>query len=319
MLDTLRLVRGAVSTKDIVPVLTHFMIYDGRIQGANGKIAIDATLPQTKHFQAVLPAERFLKAVDACQGDPKMTFSDGKVIIKHKKFTARVSVLPLEDFPFSRLEEGDEMPFPDGFLGKLSALQGFIATDASRPWACSVMLSDGHMYATNNVVLARTKLDWWQATTILPAYAVDELLRIGVPPNQFRMSKTALFFIYDDFWMKAQRFSDDWPTSLPTLCEQISSDLTVVHPELLDAVSTLKPFFPDEKIPIVVFGATGVSTQDGAHSASVEVGHLPTGVYRLEPLVSVLEVATNADFARYPAAIPFYGPVVEGLLVGMRV
>ena len=319
MLETLKMVRGAVSTKDVVPVLSHFMIYNGRIQGANGKVAIDAALPELPEISVVVPAERFLKAIDACSSEPVLTLKDDKLQIKAGKFTAKVSVMPSDAFPLSTLDDGRVSVLPLNLLDVLRKLYPFVSTDASRPWACSILLSDGYAYATNNVVLARTKLDWHEEPIALPVYAIDELLRIRDMPKEFRVSENALFFVYSKFWLKAQIFLDVWPETLVGLCEKITGELDVVPADLLSAVTTLKAFFPNEKAPIVVFGEEGVSTQDGAHSASLAIGTMPTGLYRFEPLTDVLLIAEKADFTKYPAPIPFRGQGVEGLLVGMRI
>ena len=42
MLDVLDFVRGSISKKDIVPILKSFHVYDGRIQGTNGRLTIDS-------------------------------------------------------------------------------------------------------------------------------------------------------------------------------------------------------------------------------------------------------------------------------------
>ncbi|MDZ4343969.1 MAG: hypothetical protein U1E51_16235, partial [Candidatus Binatia bacterium] len=87
MLDALKFVRGAVKDSDtVMPVLTHFCIHKGRIQGTNGRISIDSPCPELT-FEAVLPADKFLSAIDACKGEPKMRFTDGgKFVVERKPF-----------------------------------------------------------------------------------------------------------------------------------------------------------------------------------------------------------------------------------------
>jgi hypothetical protein len=45
MRDVLKFVSGAVSTKDVLPVLTHFAFRDQRVHGFNGRVHICAPLP----------------------------------------------------------------------------------------------------------------------------------------------------------------------------------------------------------------------------------------------------------------------------------
>jgi hypothetical protein len=45
MLDSLQLVRGAVSKERLVPVLSHFAFRDGRVCGFDGRTYINAPAP----------------------------------------------------------------------------------------------------------------------------------------------------------------------------------------------------------------------------------------------------------------------------------
>ncbi len=47
MLSALKFVKGAVSTKDYVPALTHFQIKGGRVTGYNGKLSLSSPIPST--------------------------------------------------------------------------------------------------------------------------------------------------------------------------------------------------------------------------------------------------------------------------------
>jgi hypothetical protein len=124
---------------------------------------------------------------------------------------------------------------------------------------------------------------------------------------------------YDTFRIKGIAIMEQWPASLLRLRDaMINSDPPEVMEGLYDSVLKLKPFFPDEKLPVIMLSPEGIGTRDGVRSALIEVDGLPEGMYRYESLLSVLEVATHIDFNQYPQAVPFKGHGLQGLLTVMK-
>jgi len=185
VIETLRLVRGAVAKKEIVPTLTHFHIYDGRIQGGNSRRSINCECTDLKGFNITVPAERFLKAVDACNGEPKLKVTEGgKLSISRKRFKA---LLPLEDhdkYPINDNPGDYKNINAESLLLALRTLQPFIGDDATRDWSNGIWIHEGFAYATNNVVLARVEVEC-SDSFILPADAEKEVLRIGKVQNEY--------------------------------------------------------------------------------------------------------------------------------------
>jgi DNA polymerase III sliding clamp (beta) subunit (PCNA family) len=319
MRDTLNLVRGAVSTKDLLPVLTHFHIYDGRVQGGNGRIAIDAPCPELAGFDCTVPAERFLKAVDACDGEPRLKLTaGGKLIVSKGKFRAMLPLANHAAFPKITREHKHSVQTPRAkLLPVLRKLYSFIGEDASRAWSCGVFFSGGYAWATNNVVLARVPYDEPRAY-ILPIFAVDELLRIGQEPAAIENEDNALSFGFvDGWWMRCQKLEGAWPDVAAFLPAQ-PSDSYAPAKALADAVRKVQPFCPDPKHPVIQTGPEGVSTLDGDMSASVGHDGLPPGRFRAEPLLAVLDAAAGIDLSTYPKACYWRGAGIDGVIVGLR-
>jgi len=204
MIKELRLVRGAVAKKDIVPVLTHFHIYNGRIQGGNGKMSIDMACEELTGLDVTVPAERFLKACDACDGEPKIKVTPaGNLSVKNKKFGAVLPLADHEKFPVAESYGFEKWDF-SALITALRTLQPFIGDDATRPWCNGIWFNDGYAYATNNIVLARTKINM-EASFILPAYAIEEIIRIGMTPIGYQLTEQALYLHYENtMWVRSQ-------------------------------------------------------------------------------------------------------------------
>lgn len=330
MRDILNRVRGAVSTKDLVPVLTHFAFRDGVVAGFDGRLYIQAPLPKAlRKLACTVDAAKFLLAVDACQGEPVLTLTDGKLVITRDQLTVRLPVGKVEDFvpampDAAAPKAAKRLPL----LPALQRLLPFIGEDASRPWACGVLFSGTKAYATNNVVLVRTKLKQalpgkstvgkGSSDVNLPRFAVEELLRIGEEPTGIGRSDHSLTFHYaDGSWLRTTLFDVVWPKPPDELLKPLG-ELWPVAKDLAAAVALVQPFCPDEKNPIIVLDGDTVRTMDGVHSATVAglKGALGHGAYRAEPLLTVLTVATHAAWGDFPR-VHWLGPGLEGIMVGV--
>ena len=321
MNKTLSLVRGAVSTKDLVPVLTHFHIYDGRVQGGNGRVTIDAPCSELSGFDCTVPAERFLKAVDACDGEPKLKLTDGgKLTISKSKFRATLPLANHESFP--RLEQvsesgGGAFIQMKPLLAMLRKLSAFVGEDASRPWSCGILFRDGFAWATNNVSLARVPYTS-PREFVMPGFAIDELLRMGHEPVTMMLEENSMTFSFNgDWWLRVQKLHGEWPD----VSKFISDDLPAAGVDsgpLAEAVRKVLPFCPNPKIPVVQTGSEGVSTLDGEMSATCGLYELPETRFRAEPLLTVLESARYIDLSTFPGACYWRGENIDGVLVGLR-
>jgi DNA polymerase III sliding clamp (beta) subunit (PCNA family) len=327
MLEALRLVKGAVAKKDLTPVLTHFHVYDGRIQGTNGRLTLDAPCPDLTGLNFTVPADRFLKAVDACQGEPNLKVTPaGKLSITKGSFRA---LLPLGDHdafpvaePDTEIIKGRDDPMD--LIPALTNARPFAAEDASRPWACGVLLNEDHAYATNNVAIIRTRLEGQFPEPLnIPSFAVDELLRLKHEPDvvtQDPDGNHVTFQYKDGSWLRTTVFALDWPDVDPLFqqFDEGAHGIPRVPNGLLEAVETVLPFAPDPKAPVIRLGADGVATEDGEMQASVGGYELPESAFRAEVLTQVLGVATHFDASNHPSPCPFYGPTLEGVMVGVR-
>lgn len=321
MLETIKLVAGTVAEKDLIPAFTHIHIYDGWIQGMDGKsVAIAAKCDELKGVNATVPADRFLRAVDACSGEPSITEHKEKLLIKRASFKAILPMLDHASYPKTEDPPEDKEPLEikAGFVGVLKRLKPFISQDASRPWSCAVLFKNGAAYATNNAILVRLPYALPKDIQI-PASAVEELIRINQDPTHLVEGANCLYFIYPNFWVRILPSVLEWPDVESMLAKFDYQTLPTIPGQLLDAVRKIAHFHPDPKFPVVLFNGEGVHTMDGQHTASVGGISLPEGRFRAEIIQLVLNEAIKADFTKYPNPVPFFGmDKLCGMVVGVR-
>jgi hypothetical protein len=320
LLDRLKLVHGAVGDRTLLDIMTAFHIYDGRLQGMNGRVAIDAECSELKGVSATVEANRFLKAIEGCEGEPTLTQEDGLLCVKHKRFRAKMKLMDSAQYPRQEVEPGKDHKVKDGveLLEALRILRPFVSQDASRPWSMGVLLRDGFAYATNNVILLRVPVGFAVPPTVIPVFAIDELLRIGCAPDAVRLADTSLYFQFASFWLRSQLMATPWPDA-PALFKDWPKRITKLPDGIREALAKIEQFIPDEKYPVIFLGDGGIATMEGDYSAQVEGFKLPKSAFRVEHLKLLFEVASHVEFSIYPGRCPFKGDAkVEGFIVGVK-
>lgn len=321
MIETLKLVQGAVAKKDFVPVMTAVHFYDKRVQATNGRITIDAPFPELD-IDVTVNADRLIKAVNACDGEAKIKLTEnGKLSIWQGKFRALIPVNDHNSFP--KVEpQGDFHPVNGAYLLRLmQELRPFVADDATRPWACGMLLDGDYAYATNNVSIARVHQPFDKPVSLtgrlnLPAFLLDELTRIKRPPvNASHDDKSLTLDLGDGIWIRSNLFADQWP-DITRFFQP--AELSPIPPELSPAIEKILPFCPDPKLPVIVLGQNTVSTVEGEMSAAVEGIELPDARFHAKVLQLVLDHCHSINLSSYPKPCAFQGDGIDGVVMGVN-
>lgn len=321
MMQSLNYVRGAVNEKNLVQLLTHYCIHDGRIHGSNGRISIDAPFPVLRDEPIVVPAGPFYKAIDKCDQDPIIEFDKDALLLKSKVRTMRRIRLPLSQDSYSiPVTSGTRYDVPPQYTQALGRVKDFVSKDASRPWAMGILHMEGYLYATNNVVLVRTPLDWPDEYPIfgLPGFTVDEAIRLG-KPDALWVTENAVSFEYKatGVWLRSVLYESQWPDVRKMIPD--TSNLPQLPVDFKDVTQDMIPFNEDEKFPIVKYSGKTISTLEGNMLATDELAaEVAEAAFHAVPLSNVLRVATHMDLSTYPKPCAFRGPDIEGVIVGVR-
>lgn len=312
LIDALQIVRGAVAEKDLVPVLTHFFISDGRIQGANGRVAIESHCD----FQCdsiTVPGAKFLKAMDLCGEDYMLEVQDNNIEITAGSTSV---VLPLSTTPFPVVETVKRFRRLDvKMLETFRRLLPFIAKDASRPQLCAIAIREHYAYAANNPVIARIPIDL--PNMVIPVFMINELLRIGIEPVGYNSTNLALTFkLSNAVWIQSTLLTGEWP-DVEKFFDKRKMPL-IPRAEMIAAVEAVLPFCADEKFPIVQLSDAGITTGAGQMSAAVADLHLPESKWNASVLLTVLQEATHFKLDDWPEACRWKGDGIEGVAIGVR-
>jgi hypothetical protein len=264
-----------------------------------------------------------LKAVTACDDAETLavTYMDktSRLNIRAGKFKTFVKCVPDTGTMFASPAQGTTHPVATDFLACLRRVAPFMAVDATRPWAMGVRLAPNVLYATNNVVLIQS----WHGQSlpcdvIIPAAAVNELLRQKEEPKYVQVSPTSITFWYaPNRRITSQLVVGQWPDKAEELFEMQGNFQPIVQ-DFWDALTRLKPFCEDtQKVYFLPEGvANMVEDGDGTYiEAPVPAS---AGCFHIAQLLELAGVATTADFSHHPRACPFRGDKVRGVIIGPR-
>ncbi len=315
MLTALKFVKGAISKKSSTPALTHFCIEKGHVRSFNGVLALSSPIPLD--IDCIPKAEPFIRAIQSCKETVKLGITpNGRLSVKSGKFQAYIETLQ-EETPHV-VPEGEEFII-DGqvLLEGFKIINPFIGNDSTQPWSNGVLLSNGSLFATNNVSF----IEYWTSFKFpidcnVPREAIREIIRIKKPPSRIQMNERSITFHYeDDRWVQSRLLATDWPDFNKLL--EIESNQTPLDERIFEALATIKPF--TDNLSRIYFrpGIVKTSLID-TMGASYELEDLNyEGVFQLPSLNLLKGVATTIDLSAYPKPCLFYGDRVRGVLIGM--
>lgn len=315
MLENMKFVRGAVSTKTLMPEMKHFRIEGGRIKAYNGTIALQS--PIDFNVDCTPLASALVTAIGKCNEVMSIGMTDaGRLRIESGPFKAFIDCI---DGPVPDVEPAGEMIPLDG-LELMSAIQKvlpFVGSDASRPWVNGILLRDYSAFATNNVCL----VEYWigvklPITANIPIEAIREIIRIGSPPTHAQVCEHSITFHYpEDRWLLTQLYSTDWPDVQKIL--ERPGDLKPIPPALFEGLDAIRPFLDKSGNVYIRNGGVHTSPTDNLGASYQVEGIAFEGIYKLD-MLKLLEAASHADMEHYPNPCPFYNDRFRGVIIGLR-
>jgi hypothetical protein len=320
MIDALRFVKGAVAKKDFQPVLTHFRITNGRVTGFNGILALSSPIPLD--LTATPAAIPFVKAIEGCSDQVVLYMTEAKrLAVKSGSFKAYINCSDDGEMLDAIKPEGRGCMLPGVIINAFKALEPFIGYDASRPWANGILLRGQCAYATNNIIVAQVWVGQELPEMNIPDLAIRELIRIGEEPLACTLGKNNITFHFnEDRWMRSQLLNTNWPNidRLLDSVEELGPEFGPLPTGIFESVEKLKPFLSDEGRIYFRKDTLSTAIADG-EGASVTLPGIPEyGAYHYEHLMSLKGIAEKIDFSKHPKPCPFRGPMLRGVIQGMR-
>ncbi len=308
-------IKAALSTKGLVPELTHYLIQDGMMIASNDRVT--AATPIALDAEILIPGAELEKILTRFE-DPQIIIKEGEIQFKEKRFRAKLRLPPLSTYKFSKPED-DWNDIPGDLLTGLAMLRPFLTLDHTHAWATAACLATGALWATNSFVLCKVDCKGLQGgKKLLPAWAIDFLLQQDPAPIAMILKDHyAAFKWHDGSWMRSQLIVGEFPKNAATILKDASGIPKEISMEWREAYARVAGLSENE-IRIYADKITG----GGSHSeVEYEIpSPIPEGkkysAWDSRQLSPVLDVATHIALESWPDPSAFYGDNIKGVIVG---
>jgi len=161
--DKLEAVAPALSSSDIIPIMSHYWFTGSHVMAYNDRIAINCICKTD--FKGALPGLllQLLKASQAPKLELEYKPADSEVLFKLGSSRVRLAVLPPADFVFDMPALEDDAnalkSTRKALVAGIAACLASVGNDTSMPEQLGVSILPGddelHLFATNNATLSR--------------------------------------------------------------------------------------------------------------------------------------------------------------------
>jgi hypothetical protein len=316
MLDAIKKVRNALSTKDLVAHLAHYLVRNGRIWASDGRVWASAPCPDVEDLWFLVRGDEFEKVLDRMPGKVKLTVEEDGLRLSSGRFRGVIKTLPADVFDLPDVES-KMIKVPAGFVDTLRALRPFVSDDATRLWATTISFDGKRAVATSNVVLAQAPCKA-KLAGLLPVEAVDFILGRSEELTHLAQGSGRMSFRWDDdSWMQTLLINDKMPPAVDTVLADMatpSNEITSEWREAYDRVASLSleavRFYPDK----ITGGGAFSEVEDEAETAMPDEAEYTVWDPRfLNPVVAV---ADTIDFQLWPKPCPWSGGGMNGVVIG---
>ena len=308
--QTLKTVSLAVAKKSSQQILEHFCFYDGRVQCFDSTVAIDA--PFESDLSITAPVKQFMAAIE---GAGEVTLSvNKKLTIKTDKLRTSFGFLSIDDFPKILPPSDKKSKIKAPILDALKKLRSFIDTNSMRTWSTGILIADGHGYATDNVIMVRDVIPGIPRC-VLPARAIDLLIKINKEPTHYLVTDNIVYFWFDDMWLRSALIDDNWPDAAGVIDKSERNNVFDIA-SIKDDLSTLSKFDTTKGMSVVEFNGTEMALND--HISDVHIKcDADESKFNLELLMKVSNSASIMH-VNWPSPCYFEQGTFEGVIVGVK-
>jgi predicted NUDIX family NTP pyrophosphohydrolase len=357
MREIIKWVSEALAAKDIGPAMTHYSVAGGLIRASNGKITAAHPWPDDAEF--LVSGMEFEKVLARMEGDePTVTVNEatektkGSVTIRSGRFHATIDTLPVDSWLYPGVDDASWLSIPKGFVDVLRSLRAFISDNPAQAWAGCVALEDGNCYATNNIAVAGCACAVGGVQALLPAYAVDFLLRRVEGLESWAWSENYVAFKWSTgAWVRSQLVIGKFPERAASLVREaydaqptqeitdefraafadvagLAEDTIHIYGDRMESkfkrsvvVAPCECEVPlDKEIEVPILDKNGKPVLDEMYEPKTKRKVVPVdcSIWGAAFLAPVISQATHWQPSLWPKPAPFRGENVAGFIVGRK-
>lgn len=306
MKESFALVRPACDFAGVLSDEASVGVVNGRLEAFNKQLMASQPCDLPDFAVPVVDFDFALRKVE----DPKVSVTDANVILKGGG-TTRVRRLPNRN-PLKKPDiETNEIADVEDLLAVIDEVYPFTVGDPARPWSEGARFDDTTVTATNSVMLCQAELtssSGFEGVTLSRA-ALSYIRQRREDLKAWGVSERGILLEFEDGgWALAGRMSMEMPDAAVALVQTAINDwsgLQVVTDDYrgaflraADWASEIISIYPDRLL-------TGRQSSEHDEPAVTELSSDDPAVFEAKSLTTVMAVASEIGFDRFPRPVPF--------------
>lgn len=307
MHEEFSLVRPACDFAGVLQDDAAVSVINGRMEARSAHLSVSQPVDLPDFAVPAVDLDFALRKVPECEVSVGKSF----VVLKAKGSSTRVKRLGTSRALTKPAIKTVPIPDIDDLVGALDDVWPFTVGDNAKPWSVGARIDDRTVTATNSMMLLRAELassSGFDGVT-LSRKAIEYIrLRRGALKAWGVDERSVLLEFDDGSWAHASRLNPEMPDNAVTLVDSINDWtglMTVTEEYRSGYLSTMEyadgivKIFPDH-----VF-ASRLSTEH-KHMLKTDLGDQEgPAMFTAKDLATVINVADQIAFDRYPNPVPF--------------
>lgn len=325
LLARVKWITDAVSNTDLgLPALQSYLIRGGNIHATDGRMVVGTPFPFDG--DVLVPAKEFERVLaNRPDGDFSWDIEPDRLVLRRGRFRGRIKTLPTDTWVYPTGLPDGLSDLPEGLIESLRCLLPFCSENATKPWATCIGIIGPYLYASNNIVIARTRCTTGLEVPeyLMPRWAAEFVVKREEGLVAWLCDELHATFMWEDgSWMRSNLINAQYPPVQKVLDAHFKGEVDVEI--TADWRKTVLRVGRTTEDPVIrlrvdeVRGANGevLSVEDEAGTPCPE-GCEET-VWDLRYLEDVIKIATHWNPRTYPNPAPWRGEWVEGIIAARR-
>lgn len=326
LLARIKWITDAVASQDLgLNALNSYYIANGHIHASDGRMVVGTPFPFDLP-PVMVPAKEFERVLtNKPDGSYEWLMEPDRLVLKRGRFRGRIKTIPTDQWIYpTELPEGMQ-EIPEALVDSLRALLPFCSENATKPWATCIGIIGPYLYASNNIVVARTRCTTGLEVPeyLMPRWVAEFVIKREDGLAWWLCDQDRIYFAWEDgSWMRSQLIDATFPPVQKVLDQHFKGDVDVeITPEWRKTILRVGKTTDDPVIRLSeneVRGALGevLAVEDEAGTPCPE-GYLET-IWDLRFLEDVIKAATHWNPRTYPNPAPWRGDYIEGVIAARR-
>lgn len=317
--NALRWLKDALSTKELVVGMSHYVVKDSWIKATDGRLVAAHPCEDLGNF--LVPGNEFEKLVNRMGEDITITTPEaGLIELKVKRTRARIKTLDTDVWQHPEIANSEWTPVPKGLIEAFAKLRPFISENANHAWAMGVIIHDEWCYATNNVAVAGVQTPQvGNISVIVPLWAIDFVIARPEGIAEWHWAPDHLAFRWSNgAWLRSVLIDAPIPMQVVDLVQRAMYETpeVLITPEFREAYNGIASIAEGSvEISATSIRSTYKLAQVMEEFETPELGDKNT-IWGAKYLAPVIACAEWWSPHMGPQPVPFIGDGIMGYVVG---